>query len=172
MVELGVRLVLSLAVVVGLMLLLARMVGRHTRGRDGGLVQVLHRQPLSRGSGVSVVAVGSRVLVLGTTEQQVRVLAELDPDELPLAGAPVLRLSAAAGADLADDLADELTDAERGGPDATSRPSAPRRGAHRAGAARVARPGVPLPAEGPLAGSVLSAQTWRQALAAATRRAS
>ena len=29
-----------------------------------------------------MVAVGTRVLVLGTTEQQVSVLTELDPDEL------------------------------------------------------------------------------------------
>ena len=52
------------------------------RGRSGSLVQVVHRQPLTRTSSVSVVTVGSRVLVLGTTEQQITVLTELDPDEL------------------------------------------------------------------------------------------
>ena len=45
-------------------------------------MQVLHRQHLSRGTAVSVVTVGNRVLVLGTTEHQVRVLAELEPEEI------------------------------------------------------------------------------------------
>ena len=82
MLELTVRLIASLAVVVGLLLLLAKVGGRRMRGRAGSLVQVVHRQPLSRSSAVSVVTVGSRVLVLGTTEHQVTVLTELDPDEL------------------------------------------------------------------------------------------
>ena len=89
-------------------------------------------------------------------------------------------------------LEPELLDAAHGGAAAVTRAarhSAPRRraGAHagkpatkpatkpaaRAGArvgARVAVPATPQ-ATGPLAGSVLSVQTWRQALAAATGRA-
>ena len=82
MLELTVRLIASLAVVVGLLLLLAKVSGRRMRGRAGSLVQVVHRQPLSRSSAVAVVTVGSRVLVLGTTEHQVSVLTELDHDEL------------------------------------------------------------------------------------------
>ena len=138
MLELTLRLVLSLALVLGLMMLLARLVSRRTGGQRGDLVTVLHRQPLSRGSSVSVVSVGSRVLVLGTTEQQVRVLAELDPEEVPeLSARPTTVL-------------------------------APVRGSHRA-EVPVAAPARP---SGPLAGSVLSPATWRQALSAATRRAS
>lgn len=84
MLELTVRLIASLAVVIGLLLLLARFGGRRFRGRSGELVRVVHRQPLSRTSSVSVVAVGSRVLVLGTTEQQITILTELDAEELDL----------------------------------------------------------------------------------------
>jgi flagellar protein FliO/FliZ len=140
--ELALRLVFSLAVVVGLMLLLARLAAKRNHGRHGDLVRVLHRQPLTRGTSVSVVAVGSRVLVLGTSEQQVRVLTELDPEEVAL---PVTA------------------------PEPVARPvGQPVAGAHRADAPTL----VATRSDGALAGSVLSAATWRQALAAATRRAS
>jgi len=138
--ELALRLVFSLAVVVGLMLLLARFAARRHQGRNGDLVRVLQRQPLTRGTSVSVVAVGSRVLVLGTSEQQVRVLTELDPDEVEL---PVAA------------------------PRAVATPAV---GAHRAETPAPAL--VAARADGALVGSVLSAATWRQALTAATRRAS
>lgn len=82
MAELVVRLVFSLAVVLGLLLLLARVGMKRGRGRAGSPVRVLHRQALSRTSAVTVVTVGSRLLVLGVTEHQVRVLTELDADEL------------------------------------------------------------------------------------------
>lgn len=141
MVELTVRLVLSLSLVLGLLLLIARFGGRRFRGKNDAMVRVLHRQHLSRSTAVSVVAVGSRVLVLGTTDQQVRVLAELDPEEI--VDADVLSLV----------QEDESP--------------APVRGTHRAPGARRAER-----AEGALTGSVLSPDTWRQALAAATRRTS
>lgn len=91
MTELALRMVASLAVVVGLLILTARLAGRKFRGSSDSLVTVLHRQALSRTSAVSVVSVGTRLLVLGTTEQQVRVLAELDPTDLgeTSASAPV-----------------------------------------------------------------------------------
>src|SRR6478609_1676808 len=82
MLELAVRLVFSLAVVLGLLLLVARFSARRFRGGKDALVQVVHRQHLSRGAAVSVVTVGSKVLVLGTTEHQVRVLTELDPEDV------------------------------------------------------------------------------------------
>lgn len=82
MLELTIRLIVSLAIVVGLMLLLARFGARKFRGSSGALVNVVHRQPLSRTSAVAVVTVGTRILVLGTTEQQISVLAELEPEEL------------------------------------------------------------------------------------------
>jgi flagellar protein FliO/FliZ len=111
MLGLVVRLVFSLAIVLGLLLLIARFAGRRFQGRAGTPVQVLHRQPITRGSSVAVVIVGTRILVLGATDQQVTLLTELEPDEIELE-APAL----------ADD-----------------------------------------------GGSLLSPQTWKQALAAATR---
>ncbi len=83
MLESVVRLVFSLAAVIGLLLLLARVSARRFRGSGDAPVHVLHRQPLSRTTSVAVVTVGQRVLVLGATEHRVSVLAELDPEELP-----------------------------------------------------------------------------------------
>jgi flagellar protein FliO/FliZ len=135
MAGLVVRLVFSLAIVLGLLLLIARFAGRRFQGRAGAPVRVLHRQPISRGSSVTVVTVGTRILVLGSTEQQVTLLTELEPDEIDL---PL----------------DEEDDAAADG-DAAGRP---------------ARTVTPVP-DRPLAGSILSPQTWKQALAMATRAA-
>lgn len=85
MLALTLRLIVSLAIVVGLLLLLARVGARRFRGQAGALVHVVHRQPLSRTTALAVVTVGTRVLVLGTTEQQVSLLTELDPDEVEAA---------------------------------------------------------------------------------------
>ena len=145
MLELTVRLLVSLSLVLGLLLLLARYGGRRFRGKGDSMVRVLHRHHLSRSSTVSVVAVGSRLLVLGATEHQVRVLTELDPEDLATTDADVLSLADGSGARA------EVTD-----------PATP--------AAAVAR--TTAPGQGPLAGSVLSAATWKQALTAATRRSS
>ena len=87
--ELLVRMVVSLAVVVGLLILLSRVAARRFQGRSGSTIEVLHRQALGKAASVSIVSVAGRVLVLGTTEQQVNVLTELDPDALEPA-APVL----------------------------------------------------------------------------------
>jgi len=132
--ELVIRLVVSLAVVVGLMLALAKLSMRRFQGRGDALVRVVHRQHLSRSSSIAVVTIGSRVLVLGTTEQQVQLLTELDPEEI--ADADVTVLPAAGAAE---------------------------QKAVRASYAAQA-------AQGALAGSLLSAQTWKLAFAAATRR--
>ncbi|WP_110180332.1 flagellar biosynthetic protein FliO [Nocardioides solisilvae] len=145
MLELTLRLVFSLAVVVGLLLLLARLGARRFKGGADALVRVVHRQPLSRTTAVAVVTVGSRVLVLGTTEHQVTVLTELDPEEL---------------------VGEELADAEddgAAGPAGTAY-AAPGDAAP-AGGARRLEPQV-APETTPLGGSVLSPATWRQALAA------
>ncbi len=150
MVELVVRLVFSLAVVLGMLVLLTRFSAKRFRGGADALVRVLHRQPLSRTSSVSVVTIGDRVLVLGTTEHQVRLLVELDPHELDHP-APVASV-ASASAD------GELETVNRTSP----RHAAPLHAARSANLAARA-------AEGALAGSLLSAQTWKQALAAASR---
>ncbi|WP_295659433.1 flagellar biosynthetic protein FliO [uncultured Nocardioides sp.] len=74
----------SLAVVVGLLLLLARLSAKRLASGAGAPIRVLHRQSLSRNGSVALVAVGDRVLVLGTTDQQVSLLTELDPDEVDI----------------------------------------------------------------------------------------
>lgn len=182
MLELTVRLIASLAVVVGLMLLLARLVGKRYGARAGAPVQVVHRQQLSRSASVAVLTVGSRVLVVGTTDHQVSLLTELDPEDLVLEGD--------LDTDLDADLDTDLTAGPGAGPEAAQLPGdlldlpaaraltalrvpAAPRGSHRAEPAprrTVRTPAVPQ--GGALAGSVLSPQTWRQAFAAATGKAS
>ncbi len=82
MVELAVRVVLSLGVVLGLFWMVARTGSRKLGGSDRGLVRVRSRQSLSRGSSLAVVEVGSRVLVVGVSDGGVRLLTELDPGDL------------------------------------------------------------------------------------------
>ncbi len=158
MLELTLRLVFSLAVVLGLLALLAKLGARRFRGGQDAMVQVLHRQHLSRGAAVSVVSVGSRILVLGTTEQQVRVLAELDPEDIADGLAPGEVLTLVPGE----------TDATFALPATEVRPA----GAHRAAAKGGRRAARPAATTASLSGSVLSTDTWRQAFAAASRKAS
>ena len=152
MVELVVRLVFSLAVILGMLLLLARFSAKRFRGNADSLVKVVHRQPLSRTSAVAVVTVGSRTLVLGTTEHQVQLITELDPEEVELALSP--------SPALADSPLELVKDVYN-----------PRHAADQDEVPEVSRPASPIrPAEGALAGSVLSAQTWKQAFAVATNK--
>lgn len=148
--ELAVRLVGSLALVVGLLLLIARFANRRFKAPTGAAIQVVQRQALGRGQGVAVVSVGTRILVLGTTEQQITLLAEVEPDEIGLDLSPTEPV-------VADEAADADADAAKDGYDA---PAGPRH-------ARV------VPASSALSGSVLSPQTWKDAMAAVTgKRAS
>jgi flagellar biogenesis protein FliO len=81
LVSLFARLVVSLAVVLGLM----TMAGRALRNRTNGgaprrtrvaPIEVLARQGLGRSASVTMVRAGGRVLVLGVTDTQVNLLAE------------------------------------------------------------------------------------------------
>jgi len=116
-----VRLVLSLATVLTLMLLLARYL-RHrqhgtgfatgaTQGRKQPLpLQVLTRQGLSRGSSVAVVRVSGQLLLLGVTESTVSLLGELqdddEPDSVPQAQLASAPAATAATAPTAPTIAD------------------------------------------------------------------
>ena len=80
--ELVIRVVVSLGVVLGLFWTVTRLGSRKLGGRDRALVRVRSRQALSRGSSLAVVEVGSRVLVVGVSDAGVRLLTELDPFEL------------------------------------------------------------------------------------------
>lgn len=80
--ELVLRVVFSLAAVLGLMWFLARVASWRMGGGHASVVRLIGRQSLGRTSSVAVVAVGERMLVLGVTEAGVRLLAELDADEI------------------------------------------------------------------------------------------
>ncbi len=82
MLELALRVVISLGVVLGLFWLVARTGSRRFSGGTRTLVRVRGRQSLSRTSSVAVVEVGSRVLVVGVSDGGVRLLTELDPAEI------------------------------------------------------------------------------------------
>ena len=178
MLELTLRLVFSLAVVIGLLLVLARISSKRFAGRHGAAVQVLHRQALSRSAGVSLVTVGERVLLLGVTDQQVSLIAELDPAELPTLEAAAEEAGAQVHAQVEAHVAAEVETVRVEA--LTEQPAA----AAGVGVVAVAtggrhkstRPSAVVPTVdgglGGLNGSVLSPQTWRQAYAAATRRAS
>lgn len=72
------QVVVSLAVVLGLMWLAARVLKRTGVARGGDAIELLARQPLSRNSAVAVVRVADRALVLGVAEQGVTLVAETD----------------------------------------------------------------------------------------------
>jgi flagellar protein FliO/FliZ len=76
--ELVLRIGLSLLAVLGLMWVTARLVRRPLSRRSGGVLHVLARHQLSRGSSVAVLRVLDRALVLGVTDQQVTLLGETD----------------------------------------------------------------------------------------------
>lgn len=86
-VVLGLRVLLALACVIGLIWVLARRAGwgKGRRRPAGPAVEVVGRQALGRHAGVVVVAVGDRRLLLGYGEQNVTMLTELDAvaDEEP-----------------------------------------------------------------------------------------
>lgn len=92
------RMGVSLALVLGILVLVVRYlerrgvgvggnVGRGGRGRRGRShrrrpVEILQRTPLSKSASVQVVRVGERVLVLGVTDSSVRVLTDLEPADV------------------------------------------------------------------------------------------
>ena len=76
------RLAISMAIVLGLLALAARVVRRRGLGSTGGgtsRIEVLARQGLGRTASVQLVRVAGRTLVLGVTEASVQVLGEADP---------------------------------------------------------------------------------------------
>ena len=73
------RLTVAVAVVVGLLLLTARLTRRVSSKGQGGsrsTLRVVARQPLSRSASVAIVAHGSRTFVLGVTDHSVSLIAE------------------------------------------------------------------------------------------------
>ncbi|MGY1843072.1 FliO/MopB family protein [Modestobacter sp. SYSU DS0875] len=91
-----IRLVLSLAFVAGVLLFAARIAKKRGLGQGTGVIEVVSRQRMGRASSVSVLRVAGRVLVVGSTEEQVTLLAELEDEELQTALAAQARPHAAA----------------------------------------------------------------------------
>jgi len=179
------RVALSLACVVGLIWFAGRRLsGNESRRKSAGpSMRVVGRQALGRHSGVAVVAIGNRRLLLGYGEQQVTMLTELSPviEPAPLpaaarpaaapAGLPVARVapesllsgqpSARPALDIDALLAQAKVDAEAPA-DAAAHDPTPL-GVSAVPAPRPATGGVPV-ARGALDGSILSLDTWRRAL--------
>ena len=127
-----IRLILSLVFIGGVLLFAARLAKKRGLGQSSGLIEVVARQRMGRTSTLNVVRIADVVLVVGATEEQVTLLAEVDSDTIDAAlreRAPV-RL-AAASSDAGDDEHDDHL------PTRVTRPSS-----------------------GVLAGSVLDRQGW------------
>ncbi|MGY1639859.1 FliO/MopB family protein [Geodermatophilus sp. SYSU D00703] len=75
-----IRLLLSLAFVGGVLWFAARLAKKRGLGQGNGLIEVVARQRMGRASSVSVIRIADRVLVVGATEEQVTLLAEVDGD--------------------------------------------------------------------------------------------
>ena len=80
-----IRLLLSLAFVGGVLWFAARLAQKRGLGQSGGMVDVVARQRLGRTSTVNVVRIADRVLVVGATEEQVTLLAEVDAETIDVA---------------------------------------------------------------------------------------
>jgi flagellar protein FliO/FliZ len=80
-----IRLVLSLAFVGGVLWFAARLAKKRGHGQGNGVIEVVARQRMGRASTVNVVRIGDVCLVVGATEEQVTLLAEVDPETLDAA---------------------------------------------------------------------------------------
>ena len=80
-----VRLVLSLAFVAAVLWFAARLAQKRGLGQGNGLIEVVARQRMGRASTVNVVRIADVCLVVGATEEQVTLLAEVDPEAVDAA---------------------------------------------------------------------------------------
>jgi flagellar protein FliO/FliZ len=75
-----IRLILSLVFIGAVLLFAARVAKKRGLGQGNGLIEVVARQRMGRTSTVNVVRIGDVVLVVGATEEQVTLLAEVDSE--------------------------------------------------------------------------------------------
>jgi flagellar protein FliO/FliZ len=80
-----VRLILSLAFIGVVLLFAARVAKKRGLGQGNGLIEVVARQRMGRSSTVNVVRIADVVLVVGATEEQVTLLAEVDLESVEAA---------------------------------------------------------------------------------------
>ncbi|MCC3295785.1 flagellar biosynthetic protein FliO [Arthrobacter sp. zg-Y411] len=152
---LGLRVLVSLGAVLGLLWWLQRRFAR-TNGSAASQpeVRVISRQPITPKASVVVLETGGQRFLLGVTEGSVNVLHTADaPEPAPdTAAAPDAGFAASLKAAGADGISRDPYAPVPAGHTADSRRAA--RGAH-------ALPGV-TPGKSPLSGSILSPDTWRQ----------
>ena len=75
-----IRLILSLGFIAVVLFYAARLAKKKGLGQGNGLIEVVSRQRLGRTSTVNVVRIADVVLVIGATEEQVTLLAEVDSE--------------------------------------------------------------------------------------------
>jgi len=75
-----VRLILSLGFIAVVLLYAARLAKKKGLGQSNGLIEVVARQRMGRASTVNVVRIADVVLVIGATEEQITLLAEVDSE--------------------------------------------------------------------------------------------
>jgi flagellar protein FliO/FliZ len=103
-----IRLILSLGFVALVLLYAARLAKKRGLGQSSNLIEVVARQRMGRSSTVNVVRIADVVLVVGATEEQVTLLAELDSDAVDAAlreRSPVRLTAAPASTEDADTAA-------------------------------------------------------------------
>ena len=89
-----IRLVLCLAFIAVVLVYASKVAKKKGLGGATGVIEVVARQRMGRASSVSVLRVAGRVLVVGSTEEQVTLLAEVEDEELQTALAAQLRPAA------------------------------------------------------------------------------
>ena len=77
-----IRLILSLAFIAVVLFYASRLAKKKGLGQGNGLIEVVARQRMGRTSTVNVVRIGDVVLVVGATEEQVTLLAEVDAETI------------------------------------------------------------------------------------------
>ena len=75
-----IRLILSLGFIAAVLFFAARLANKRGLGQGNGLIEVVARQRMGRTSTVNVVRIADVVLVVGATEEQVTLLAEVDAE--------------------------------------------------------------------------------------------
>ncbi|GAA1338066.1 FliO/MopB family protein [Arthrobacter roseus] len=155
---LGLRVLLSLAAVVGLLWFIQKKVSRHNTSRPGAeLISVVTRQAISTKASVVVLDTDGKRFMLGVTEQSVNILHTFDAEpESATAIAPAA--PEAAGASFDQHLRrQQLATAQA----VNTAPTATRASLHRGSSTNRG--------ERALDGSILSPSTWKQTAAAFRR---
>jgi flagellar protein FliO/FliZ len=77
-----IRLVLSLGFIAVVLFYATRLAQKRGLGQGNGLIEVVARQRMGRTSTLNVVRIADVVLVVGATEEQVTLLAEVDAEAI------------------------------------------------------------------------------------------